>query len=319
MSITKLGIRELIEFTLKTGDLNTSMNSKNTALEGARIHRMLQKQRSENYQKEYALDFEVSLVDTPYLVHGRADGVVIDGDQTLIEEIKTSDAAFDELSKNTLTLYWGQAKMYAYILMTQENCHKLTLQLTYFQRPTEKITTRQITYTYKEAEKFFREVLAEYESWLQLQADLRLNRNESIASLTFPFDHYRTGQRELAVSVYKALRLKKQLFIEAPTGTGKTISTVFPAVKAMGEDQIQRLFYLTAKQSTRRVAEQALTMMRAQGLKIHNITLTAKDTITFPEERDLSPEENPYMIGYYDRLSRQSKMLSTTNSQLPVK
>ena len=302
MSITKLGIRELIEFTLKTGDLNTSMNSKNTALEGARIHRMLQKQRSENYQKEYALDFEVSLVDTPYLVHGRADGVVIDGDQTLIEEIKTSDAAFDELSKNTLTLYWGQAKMYAYILMTQENYHKLTLQLTYFQRPTEKITTRQITYTYKEAEKFFHEVLAEYESWLQLQADLRLNRNESIASLTFPFDHYRTGQRELAVSVYKALRLKKQLFIEAPTGTGKTISTVFPAVKAMGEDQIQRLFYLTAKQSTRRVAEQALTMMRAQGLKIHNITLTAKDTITFPEERDLRPEENPYMIGYYDRL-----------------
>lgn len=302
MSITKLGIRELIEFTLKTGDLNTSMNSKNTALEGARIHRMLQKQRSENYQKEYALDFDVSLVDTPYLVHGRADGVVIDGDQTLIEEIKTSDAAFDELSKNTLTLYWGQAKMYAYILMTQENCHKLTLQLTYFQRPTEKITTRQITYTYKKAEKFFYEVLAEYESWLQLQADLRLNRNESIASLTFPFDHYRTGQRELAVSVYKALRLKKQLFIEAPTGTGKTISTVFPAVKAMGEDQIQRLFYLTAKQSTRRVAEQALTMMRAQGLKIHNITLTAKDTITFPEERDLSPEENPYMIGYYDRL-----------------
>lgn len=102
MSITKLGIRELIEFTLKTGDLNTSMNSKNTALEGARIHRMLQKQRSENYQKEYALDFEVSLVDTPYLVHGRADGVVIDGDQTLIEEIKTSDAAFDELGKTRL-------------------------------------------------------------------------------------------------------------------------------------------------------------------------------------------------------------------------
>lgn len=311
MSLTKLGIRELIEFTLRAGDLNASMNSKNTAQEGTRIHRMLQKQRAANYQKEFTLEQEVTLVGTPYLVHGRADGVIPADDQTLIEEIKTSDAAFDDLSENTLTLYWGQAKIYAYILMSQEDCTELTLQLTYFQRPTKDITTKKIRYTYEEAKQFFHEVLTEYESWLQFQADLRLDRNDTITSLHFPFDHYRTGQRELAVSVYKALRLKKQLFIEAPTGTGKTISTVFPAVKAMGENLIQRLFYLTAKQSTRRVAEQALAMMSDQGLKLHSITLTAKDTITFPEEQDLAPEENPYMIGYYDRLKPALKDVLT--------
>lgn len=302
MTITKLGIRELVEFTLRSGDLNASMNSMNTALEGAQIHRMLQKSRGANYQKEYRLEHQVELAGKPYLVHGRADGVILNGDETLIEEIKTSDAAFEDLTENTLTLYWGQAKMYAYILMTDEDLSQLTLQLTYYRRTTEEVTTKKISYTLAEAAKFFNAVTTEYETWLKLQADLRRTRNASIKDLAFPFDHYRTGQRELAVAVYKALRLKKQLFIEAPTGTGKTISTVFPCIKAMGEDQIQRLFYLTAKQSTRRVAEQALGLMAKQGLKLRSITLTAKDTITFPEEADLSPEENPYMVGYYDRL-----------------
>ncbi|MCH5462362.1 ATP-dependent DNA helicase [Lactobacillus sp. LC28-10] len=316
MTITKLGIRELVEFTLRSGDLNASMNSMNTALEGAQIHRMLQKSRGENYQKEYSLEREVQLAGNPYLVHGRADGVILNGNDTLIEEIKTSDVAFEDLTDNTLTLYWGQAKMYAYILMTDEDLNQLTLQLTYYRRTTEEVTTRKITYTLAKATEFFNSVIAEYETWLKLQADLRESRNASIKDLAFPFDHYRTGQRELAVSVYKALRLKKQLFIEAPTGTGKTISTVFPCIKAMGENQIQRLFYLTAKQSTRRVAEQALGLMAQQGLTLRSITLTAKDTITFPEEADLPPEENPFMVGYYDRLKPGLKDILTNETAI---
>ncbi|GAX03380.1 ATP-dependent helicase [Secundilactobacillus pentosiphilus] len=316
MTITKLGIRELVEFTLRSGDLNASMNSMNTALEGAQIHRMLQKSRGANYQKEYSLEHQVELAGKPYLVHGRADGVILNGNDTLIEEIKTSDAAFEDLTENTLTLYWGQAKMYAYILMTDEDLSQLTLQLTYYRRTTEKVTTKKISYTLAEATKFFNAITAEYETWLKLQADLRRTRNASIKDLAFPFDHYRTGQRELAVAVYKALLLKKQLFIEAPTGTGKTISTVFPCIKAMGEDQIQRLFYLTAKQSTRRVVEQALGLMAQQGLKLRSITLTAKDTITFPEEADLSPEENPYMVGYYDRLKPGLKDILTNETAI---
>ncbi|MTV82045.1 ATP-dependent DNA helicase [Secundilactobacillus folii] len=302
MTTAKLGIRELVEFTLRSGDLNASLNSLNTALEGAQIHRMLQRSRGEKYQKEYSLQREVTLAGKSFLIHGRADGVILNGEATLIEEIKTSDAAFDELSDNTLTLYWSQVKMYAYILMTDENLNQVTLQLTYYRRTTEEVTAKKITYTLGEATQLFESVTHEYESWLKLRADLRNRRNESIKDLTFPFDHYRTGQRELAVAVYKALSLKKQLFIEAPTGTGKTISTVFPCIKAMGEDQIQRLFYLTAKQSTRRVAEQALELLAQEGLILHSITLTAKDAITFPEEADLAPEDNPYMVGYYDRL-----------------
>lgn len=316
MTITKLGIRELIEFTLRSGDLNASMNSMNTALEGARIHRMLQKSRGKHYQKEYSLEREVELAGKPYLIHGRADGVILNGDDPLIEEIKTSDAAFEDLTENTLTLYWGQAKMYAYILMSDEDLTQLTLQLTYYRRTTEEVTTKKQTYTLAEATEFFNSVTAEYETWLKLQTELRQSRNKSIKNLAFPFDHYRAGQRELAVSVYKALRLKKQLFIEAPTGTGKTISTVFPCIKAMGENQIQRLFYLTAKQSTRRVAEQALSLMGQQGLTLRSITLTAKDTITFPEEADLAPEDNPFMVGYYDRLKPGLKDILTNETAI---
>ncbi|MFC6255127.1 helicase C-terminal domain-containing protein [Secundilactobacillus hailunensis] len=316
MTITKLGIRELVEFTLRSGDLNASMNSMNTALEGARIHRMLQKSRGKHYQKEYSLEHEVKLAGRPYLIHGRADGVILNGEDTLIEEIKTSDAAFEDLTENTLTLYWGQVKMYAYILMTDEQLDQLTLQLTYYRRTTEEVTTRQITYTLAEATTFFKAVTSEYATWLKLQADLRHSRNTSIKNLPFPFDHYRTGQRELAVSVYKAIRLKKQLFIEAPTGTGKTISTVFPCIKAMGENQIQRLFYLTAKQSTRRVAEQALDLMTQRGLTLRSITLTAKDTITFPEEVNLAPEDNPFMVGYYDRLKPGLKDILTNETAI---
>lgn len=307
MSVTKIGIRELIEFTLKGGDLNASLNSTNTALEGARIHRMLQSQRGENYQKEYTLDYPITLAGRDLLIHGRADGIILNGDKTVIEEIKTSDLPFEKLPENTLTLYWGQAKMYAFILMTDEGLSSLTLQLTYYQRPTEQVTTKKITYTLAEATTFFDSVTKEYEEWLQLRVDLRDQRNASIAPLQFPFDHYRQGQRELAVAVYKAIRLQRELFIEAPTGTGKTISTIFPCIKAMGENQMQRLFYLTAKQSTRHVAEEALTLLAKQDLHLKSITLTAKDTITFPEEADLAPEDNPYMVGYYDRLKPAMK------------
>lgn len=151
----KIGVRELVEFTLRTGDLNARANSNNTALEGAIIHRRLQKQRGANYQKEYYLERELTLADRPFLIHGRADGVILDTDNPLIEEIKTSDAPFEELSENTLTLYWAQAQIYAYILMTDEDLDAVTLQLTYFQRPTETVTQTTHHYTQQEATAFF--------------------------------------------------------------------------------------------------------------------------------------------------------------------
>ncbi|MQS53009.1 ATP-dependent DNA helicase [Companilactobacillus mishanensis] len=300
---TKIGIRQLVEFVLRSGDLNESKNSQNTALEGARIHRQLQKSRPVDYESEVYLKKEVSMNGQDYLISGRADGIQVNDDEAIIEEIKTSDQEFKDISDNTMELYWGQVKVYGYLLLQDEvKFDSVKLQLTYFQVTTAKATTTEKIFTRDELEEFFQSLIDEYEYWLKLRSDLRNLRNGSIAELPFPFPEFRTGQHEMAGAVYKTICLKKRLFVEAPTGTGKTISTLFPAIKAMGEDRIERLFYLTAKQSTRHVAEETVEMMAKDGLRIKCITLTAKDQIRFPEEKDLLPEDNPFMVGYYDRL-----------------
>src|SRR5699024_9549254 len=161
----------------------------------------------------------------------------------------------------------------------------------------------------------FKNLIDEYEYWLVLRANLRKERNTSIKELQFPFPKFRTGQHELAAAVYKTILYETRLFVEAPTGTGKTISTMFPAIKAMGEEKIQRLFYLTAKQSTRRVAEEAIELMASKGLKLKSITLTAKDKIRFPEQ-DVPPEKDRYMIGYYDRLKQALSDLLTNEDSI---
>ncbi|WP_334352500.1 ATP-dependent DNA helicase [Companilactobacillus sp. HBUAS56257] len=301
---TKIGIRQLVEFVLRSGDLNETKNSQNTAANGARIHRRLQKQRTKNkdYESEVYLKTEVKMNDTSYLISGRADGIRITDKIALIEEIKTSDQPFEELSDNTLELYWGQVKVYGYLLLKDyPNFDTVTLQLTYFQVSNEEVTTDKHEYSREQLNDFFEKLIEEYEYWLSLRAKLRKTRNESIVALQFPFPNFRKGQRELAAAVYKTIYYQKRLFVEAPTGTGKTISTLFPAIKSMGEEKIQRLFYLTAKQSTRHVAEEAIALMSTKGLKLKSITLTAKDKIRFPEQ-DVPPEKDPYMIGYYDRL-----------------
>lgn len=302
MAGNKIGIRQLVEFVLRAGDLSSSSNSQNTALEGARIHRKLQKTGGENYEKEVYVKRTVSMAGEDYVIDGRADGVIQTNDSLVIEEIKTSDPDFEDLSENTLTLYWSQVKVYGAILTHDLDMPEVTLRLTYYQRTTDKITQNEHVYKREDLQDFFDGLIEEYRSWLVMRSDWRKKRNESIKQLAFPFDEYRNGQRDLAVAVYKTVALKKRLFVEAPTGTGKTISTLFPAVKAMGEGLSDQLFYLTAKQSTRSVAEKGIQLMVDKGLQIKSITLTAKDKIIFPEEVDVAPEDNPYMIGYYDRL-----------------
>lgn len=300
---TKIGIRTLVEFVLRSGDLVESKGGQNTALMGAKIHRRIQGTRSENYESEVYLKKTVTMNGQDYDVSGRADGILIEDGQAMIEEIKTSDQKFADISDNTMELYWGQVKVYGHILLEDHpEFDEVTLELTYIQVDEEKTTQVEKTFSREELAKFFEKLITEYEFWLKLRADMRKTRNESIVPMPFPFPEFRTGQHELAAAVYKTICLKKRLFVEAPTGTGKTISTLFPAVKAMGEDRIERLFYLTAKQSTRHVAEEAIELMSEKGLKLKSITLTAKEQIRFPEEKDLLPEKNPYMIGYYDRL-----------------
>lgn len=129
--------------------------------------------------------------------------------------------------------------------------------------------------------KFFKKLTEDYKEWLIFQENWRTIRNASLMALKFPYDHYRKGQRELAVAAYKTIRTKQKLFVKAPTGTGKTVSTLFPALKAIGEEEGERIFYLTAKTITRQVAEDALAALKEVGAETKSVTLTAKDKICF--------------------------------------
>ncbi len=299
----RIGIRELIEFTLKSGDLTSQTSSNHTALEGARIHRRLQKKAGPDYQKEIYLAYETKLDEQDFKIDGRADGVIIDPDthEILVDEIKTSEPDFADLTQDALTRYWGQAKFYAWILAEQEKVDHVTVQLTYFQTTTEIITQKQQLCTHEELSAFVQKVLKEYEFWLHLRSEWQSKRNEAATKVTFPYADFREGQRQFAGIVYKTISAHKILLTEAPTGTGKTIATLFPTIKAFADQQVQRVFYLTAKTSTRMVAEAALTDLRNCGARLKSVTITAKDKISFPIPEGYAAGHSPYTDGYYDR------------------
>ncbi|WP_235803095.1 DEAD/DEAH box helicase, partial [Ligilactobacillus acidipiscis] len=318
MNRKSVGIRQMVEFVLRGGDLDpASTGSQNTALEGARIHRKLQKEWEKTTKKEVYLKTEFEAAQEKWLLHGRADALHLKDDKyDEVREIKTSALKFEDLSQNTLTLYFGQAKVYAYLLMEQNDLEQLKLSLYYFQTTTEKLTIKTIDYTKDEATEFFENLLKEFTWWIEFKAELRSKRNISCQKLSFPFPQYRQNQHELSAAVYKTIYSHKRLFVEAPTGTGKTISTLFPTIKALGEKRAERIFYFTAKQSTRRVAEETCALLGDNGLYMHSITLTAKDKITFAEEQDIADTENPYFLGYYDRIKPAMKDILTNETLL---
>ncbi|WP_261806312.1 helicase C-terminal domain-containing protein [Lapidilactobacillus luobeiensis] len=301
--VKKLGIRELIEFTLKSGDLVPQPSSNHTALAGARIHRRLQKQAGPDYQKEVHLTYETELDGTAYLIEGRADGVVIDPDSgaILVDEIKTSEPAFADLTADALTRYWGQAKFYAWLLAEKQDVSTVTVQLTYFQTLTETITREQQVWSRTDLHDFVTKVLTEYEYWLQLRSKWRARRNAAANNLAFPFPAFREQQHQFAGVVYKTIAAQKFLLAEAPTGTGKTIATLFPTVKTFGTELSERIFYLTAKTSTRQVAEETVQLLNDHGAQLKSVTITAKDKSCLMVQQGLEPQNCPNHVGYYDR------------------
>lgn len=303
MSIKKIAVRSLVEFILRSGSIDEGKNSNHTAQEGARIHRKLQKAAGEDYQKEVWLKKQLSIAGIDVQIEGRADGIYIEDDLTIIDEIKTSETPFEELEEGIVNLYFYQAMVYAYIYAEQEELERIGTRLTYFQTVEEQITARVRTFTFEELRTFFNNLVQKYEDWLVFQTEWRETRNQSLQAMSFPFPEYRAGQRELAGAVYKTIAAQQKLFVEAPTGIGKTMSTLFPAFKGMGEELGERIFYLTAKTITRQVAEETVGKLAKQEARVKSVTLTAKDKICFLTERNCTPEHCPFAKGYYDRVN----------------
>ena len=305
--IIKISIRNLVEFIMRHGSIDNRYTSSIKAIEGIRGHQKVQKSYGDNYTAEVPLKYTLTYEDLEIMVEGRADGILIEDEKTIIDEIKTTTKDLLLIDENTNPLHWAQAKCYGYIYSMQNELDNIDIQITYYNIDTKSTRILRQSYTLKELEEFFFWLIDEYKSWAQLESDWVNKRNESIKKLKFPFENYRPGQRELAVRVYKSITDSKKCFAQAPTGTGKTISTLFPAIKAMGEDKTSKIFYLTAKTITREVAQNTISLMRKKDLNLKAVTITAKEKICKMDEVNCNPEYCPYANGYFDRINNSLK------------
>lgn len=301
--IIRESVRGLVEFILKSGSIDSRFSTSKRAVEGIRAHQKLQKSNEEifdKYEREVYLGNEFELEDFILKIDGRADGIIYEESSIIIEEIKSTYRPLLEIDDSN-ELHWAQAKVYGYIYSIQNKLESIEIQLSYYQLESNEVKSFRRNYTIKELDTFVNEIIKKYEKYVVLSVNHRESRNDSIKQLEFPFESYREGQLKLARAVYGTMRDGKLLFAQAPTGIGKTISTLFPSIKAMGEGIKEKVFYLTAKTVNSQVAENTLNILREEGLRFRSITLTAKQKVCLNDKVSCNPDECKYAVDYYDK------------------
>ena len=306
--IVKTSVRHLVEFLLRTGSITTgSALSANpeAMLEGGRLHRKIQRTQNATYQSEVPLKMEWQEEGYILVLEGRADGIdrmnLEEENVIYVDEIKCVYGNIEEIEEADF-LHLAQAKCYAYMYGHKHDLEKIGIQITYCHLETEEIKRIFSVYSMEELSLWFADLLDSYRMWASYYVAARKQRNESIKQLKFPFD-FRPGQKKMTAIAYQAMESKKHIFLQAPTGVGKTISTIYPALKELGEEKAENIFYLTAKTITRTVAEDTIKLLRKQGLSVSAVTITAKEKICIQKEVQCNPESCERAKGHFDRIN----------------
>lgn len=314
--VIRISVRNLVEFILRGGDIDNRVAAadKDAMQLGAKIHRKIQRQMGSEYQAEVTLRTKIEFDEFYLQIEGRADGIISEEERYCIDEIK---GVYKDLQsmEEPVPVHLAQAKCYAYIYACEKEQECIDVQMTYCNMETEEIKRFRSSFDVSELEVWFQYLVNEYEKWARFQLEWKRIRNQSIKEVQFPYK-YRVGQKELAASVYRTIYHKKKLFIQAPTGVGKTMATVFPAVKAVGEGLGDKIFYLTAKTITRTVASQAFQLLKEKGLCYKTIILTAKEKICFCEKAECNPDYCPYAKGHFDRVNNAVYELITGKNDM---
>jgi len=328
----KVSVRQLVEFILRSGDIDNRRGGspENAMMEGSRLHRIIQKKMGENYYPEVLLKYKYDTGRFIIEIEGRADGIINEGkhldkkgdtplelmgltpslnqhltnedyDEVTIDEIKCVARDLEYINE-PVPVHLAQAKVYAYIYAYQHKLPMIRVRMSYCNIETEEMKYFGYQYSFGEISEWFEEIMSQYIRWADFQYDWHFKSIESIGGLNFPFE-YREGQKQLAVYVYKTLKDAKKIYIQAPTGVGKTITTIFPTVKAVGEGMISKIFYLTAKTITRTVAEDTYEILRRGGLLFKTVTITAKDKICYLEKAECNPAACERAKGHLDRVN----------------
>lgn len=299
----KVSVRNLVEFLMRSGDLDNRRGAganKEAMQAGSRIHRRIQKSMGTSYKAEVPMKLQIERQGFTFQIEGRADGI-IEEKQVTIDEIKGVYRDIAHL-ESPVPVHRAQAMCYAYIYCEQHNIEEIYVQMTYCNLETEEIRRFRERFLVQEIKDWFAQLLDEYMQWAKMAFYAREERNISIRKIEFPFS-YREGQKNLTVSVYRAIQLARNLFIQAPTGVGKTMSTIFPAIKAVGEGLGEKIFYLTAKTITRTVAYDAFQILKKQGLSMSVVMLTAKEKMCVLDKSECNPDACERAKGHWDRVN----------------
>ena len=301
----RISVRNLVEFVMRSGDLDNrrTAGAKKEAMQaGSRLHRKIQKRMGASYRSEVMLRYQVQEDMFDILVEGRADGIITEPAGVTIDEIKCIYMDVSRLEEPE-PVHLAQALCYGWFYSIQKELDSVGIQITYCNIETEEICRFKEVRSFEELKSWFEGLIHEYVKWARYLYHHGIRRQECLKELPFPYP-YREGQKELAGNVYRSIARKRNLFIQAPTGVGKTLSTIYPSLKAMGEGHGEKLFYLTAKTITRSVAEEAFSILRREGhLYFNTVTITAKEKLCVMEKPDCNPQACPRAKGHYDRVN----------------
>jgi len=296
--IHSVSVRTLAEFAFEKGDLIPARRAAARMREGVRGHQALQQLLPPSWESEVDVSRDIPIDGHILRVHGRADGVFIDRDLVRVLEIKTTAKNPSGILKYDYPAHWAQGEIYAALFCLNRGIEQAEVHLTYARLDGRK---REFSEDYNawELEERLMAYAVPYLRWIMAVDDWKDRSRPTLDTLAFPFENYREGQRDMAAAVYTAMRRHANALIEAPTGIGKTAAALFGALKALGKGYVTAIFYLTARTTGRRAAEDALQLMRAGGLALRSVTITAKEKICPMDRADCMGCQ--LAAGYYDR------------------
>ena len=308
MKELELSIHQLVDFLLRKGDIDNRVFNRSSMQEGTLIHALYQSKQDENYISEYPLKDTLIVDEIAVTIQGRADGIIVKGNHYTIDEIKTTIIDLKQFRDENLEWHLGQAKCYAFLFAKERNLKSISVKLTYIkQGNTSEKLFDNYTFFYEELEQFIYSLIGEYIEFYNVIFRKDEIKNASIEKLEFPFGSYRKGQRNLAKYAYATAVNGGNLFVEAPTGIGKTMSTLFPFIKALKDDEKSKIFYLTAKNSGKINAHHAIKILKEKGLSLIDILITAKEKVCFCKDKSCNPDECPFAKGYYNKIKNVIK------------
>ncbi|MDO5713820.1 MAG: ATP-dependent DNA helicase [Tissierellia bacterium] len=303
MKRVKISVRDLIYFVMRSGDIDNTFLSRTRALEGMAAHKKIQDNYPQDFKKEVKCSTEYPLNHILFEIVGRCDGLGIYDDKIILEEIKSTKRKIKDLKEDMNSLHWAQLLCYGFIFSEEYREKDIHLKLTYYSLSDEKAMSFNRVVEKEEIDIFFHDLLLKYLEFAKMIADYVDLREGSFQNLTFPFSRFRPGQRECALAVYQALGEEFNLLLQAPTGIGKSMATIFPSLLRVKEKSIHKLFYFVSRSTQKNIPLDALEILRDRGLIIKSLELTGKDKICINDTVSCNPKDCPYAKGHFDRVN----------------